>query len=442
MNLWTEFDNSHSLPDATQQGRSPGARRLTERAILSLLRAWLLDDYAAAYCRSLGTTRIFRRCYWVDALGIDSKASTLPQPLPAPEPAPENRTKKGRKKSAAPVSVPPALQSIVSLSHTLAQESKPIALHGLVLAAGSSRRKEIKKESNRALPEESAIARESCIIPASWLEVAPLLLKEIEQSPAIFLLNPFSQGLFSYDDLAPLYQRTVPTELCLLISHKQAQARLLAALRSSATDTRAGQPTGISPGAALTGLLRSDRWKTLPAGEEEADQALDGIIKLFIAPMQRYFPFPVQRIALPVQVRPAAVEDAPYSLIFATRRQDSLVSMNDAVCLYRRRIYEQSHRGILGEEWFADQQRERLEAELQHLSRLVQQQGRARRIRSWPDLRQQLLLAHFGKFTLHDYDTLVQQLLVNGDVRCQWKRPSGEAAEARPPGNDDTLIWL
>jgi hypothetical protein len=227
-----------------------------------------------------------------------------------------------------------------------------------------------------------------------------------------------------------------------LISHKQAQARLLAASRSSTTATRAGQPAGSSPGAALTGLLRSDRWKTLPAKEEEADQALDGIIKLFITSMQRYFPFPVQRITLPIQVRPATVEDAPYSLIFVTRRQDSLVSMNDAVCLYRRRVYELSHRGILGEEWFADQQRERMVAELQQLSQLIQQQGRARRIRSWPDLRQQLLLAQFGKFTLHDYDMLIQQLLVSGDVRCQWKRPPGEAAEARPPGHDDTLIWL
>src|SRR6266487_4165290 len=269
MNLWTEFDNARHPPDAI--GHMPRSRRLTERALLASLREWLLHDYAVAYCRSLAATRIFRRCYWIDGLGVDSRA-------PADEDS-AGRNGSERKKAA---SVPPALQPIVSLSQLLAQEDKPIALHGLLL--GTSRQ-----------------------------EVAAALLKEIGQAPAIFLLNPFGPALFSYEDLAPLYQRTVPTELCLLAPHKQLEMHLRAARRNTAQ------------AAQLTGVLRTDRWKTLPDGEEELTQALDGLLDLLTTSMQRYFPLPVQRIGLPMQVRPAVVEEVPYTLIFATRRQDSVI---------------------------------------------------------------------------------------------------------------------
>jgi hypothetical protein len=188
----------------------------------------------------------------------------------------------------------------------------------------------------------------------------------------------------------------------------------------------------------LTGLLRTDRWKTLSTAEEDLAHSLDELLAFFIAAMQRHFPLPVQRIALPMQIRPAVAEDIPYTLIFATRRQDSLASMNDAVCLYRRRAYEKSRRGVLGEEWFARQEQQRLSDERQQLYERTLQQGRAQRIRRWPDLRQQLLLINFGQFTLQDYNATIQQLLLNKEVRCEWRQRS---EEERIPGNDDTLLW-
>ncbi len=276
---------------------------------------------------------------------------------------------------------------------------------------------------------------------ASWLEIAPALLDLIGQSPAIFLLNPFGHTLFTYDDLTPLYQRTAPTELCLLIAHKQVMAHLTSAHLA---------PTPLAPArgaTTLTALLRSDRWKTLPINNEELEQAIAGVIDLLIASMQRHF-LSVQRIALPVQIRPAVVEIAPYTLIFATRRQDSLANMNDAVCLYRRRLHEQSRRGVLAEEWFAAQQQERFAEEMQQLYRRMLQQGRAQRVRRWPDLRQQLLNADFGRYTVYEYDEVMQQLLASGDVRCEWRRrPLTETgvetgSEERPiPGNEDILLW-
>jgi hypothetical protein len=423
MNLWSDFDNDHQQPQHTPvHGR---ARRLTEQAILTSLRDWLLNDYAAAYCRSLGATRIFRRCYWVDALGLDARANAAP-PVPAAEPAPA----RGRKKGSAQVAIAPALQPIVALSQVLAQESRPIALYGLILEAGSSRRKEAR--ATGAVPQDAAgipITLEGGIIRTSWLAAAPALLKAIEPSPAIFLLNPCGHTIFSADDLAALHQRTVPTELCLLIAHKQLEARWLAALHA---------PVQAS---VLTGLLRTDRWKTISIREEEREQAIDSLLDLFIAAMQRHFQLPIQRIPLLMPGRPAVVESVPYTLIFATRRQDSLLSMNDALCLHRRRLYEQSYLGVLEEEWFMAQQRERLDRELQQLYRRVQQQGRARRIRRWPDLRQHLLLASFGHFTTHDYDSIITQLLLNKEVRCEWRRAPAEGEDLRPPGNDDTLLW-
>jgi hypothetical protein len=421
MDLWTEF-NDHQQPPGTT---STHTRRLTERAILSSLRDWLLQDYAAAYCRSLAAMRIFRRCYWIDALGIDNKATIQAQSVePGPKDTPH--TGKGRKKT--PAEIPLALQPICSLSQLLAQENKPITLKSFLLEGGSSKRKNARHAQNGSAPAPKAIVlpKDGGIVRASWLEVASPLLKEIEQSPAIFLLNPFGPKMFSYDDLALLYQRTVPTELCLLVSHKQLEACLLAARRTP------------EQAALLTGVLRTDRWKTLSVDEEALAGTLDGLLDFFVASMQRHFQLPVQRIALPMQIRPAVAEEIPYTLIFATRRQDSLVSMNDAVCLYRRRAYERSRRGVLGEEWFAQQEQQRLSTDRQQLYEHTLQQGRAQRIRRWPDLRQQLLLTNFGQFTFQEYDAIIQQLLLDQAVRCEWRQRS---EEERVPGNDDTLLW-
>ncbi|MDQ2887684.1 MAG: hypothetical protein M3Y39_16550 [Chloroflexota bacterium] len=414
MDLWTEFDNARHAPDAHGYVQPLRSRRLTERAILTSLREWLLHDYAAAYCRTLAATRIFRRCYWVDGLGVESRAGASPE---------EDRGHNGseRKKTT---SVPQTLQSVVSLSQLLAREEKPIALHGLLLGT-SGKRKEAKAGANVAV----TIPKGSGIVKASWSEAAPALLKEIEQAPAIFLLNPFGPVQFSYEDLAPLYQRTVPTELCLLAPHKQLEARLLAARHNPAQAT------------LLTTVLRSDRWKMLPEGEDKLTLALDGLLELFIASMQRHFLLPVQRIALPMQVRPATVEEVPYTLIFATRRQDSIISMNDAVCLHRRAIQASSRQGVLGEEWFVRQEQLRLSAQLQQLYQRALQQGRAQRARRWPDLRQQLLLAQFGQFTLQEYDAVMQQLLTNSEVRCERRARNAEGEDAPVPGNEDTLLW-
>jgi hypothetical protein len=424
MDLWAGFDNHQQPPDAN--GHSTHTRRLSERAILSSLREWLLQDYAAAYCRSLAATRIFRRCYWIDALSIDHKASIQPPSLAEQSSASTKRTGKGRNKT--PSELPPALQPIHSLSQLLAQEGTPITLKSFLLETGSSRRKSARPALNGSTPTTKAIVlpKDSGIVHASWLEVASPLLQEIEQVPAIFLLNPTGPTLFSHDDLALLYQRTAPTELCLFMSHKQLEAGLLAARSVS------------EQGSLLTGLLRTDRWKTLSTAEEDLPRSLADLLTFFIASVQRHFPLPVQRIALPMQIRPGVAEDVPYTLIFATRRQDSLASMNDAVCLYRRCAYEKSRRGVLGEEWFARQEQQRLSEERHQLYEQTLQQGRAQRIRRWPDLRQQLLLINFGQFTLQDYNATIQQLLLNKEVRCEWRQRS---EEERIPGNDDTLLW-
>lgn len=397
MNLWADFEDKQG-DHAGRLSHIPAvrSRRSTEQVVLSLLREWLLHDYAATYCRSLAASRIFRRCYWVDALGVPAKTDIL--------------------------------QAIVPLSTLLTQESKPILLRGLVLEAGSSKRKEGRTSQNGSIHTKTiALPKESGLVRASWLEAASTLLTEIGSSPGIFLLNPFGQTLFTYDDLLPLYQRTVPTELLFLIPHRQLETLLANAQRTPAQ------------ASALTALLRTDRWKTLPIAEEERAQAVTSGIEMFIAAMQRHFSFPVQCINVPIQVRPAVVELVPYTLLFATRRQDSLVSMNNALCLYRRRVYEQSHRGVLAEEWFMQQHQERFEQESLRVTERIVLLGRAQRIRHWPELRQQVLLANFGQFTTHDYDTMLQELLRKGEVRCEWKKKEHE--EAQVPGNEDTLLW-
>lgn len=394
-NLWPEFNDEQPLSESAgraQKQTISQRRRPTEQAVLSTLREWLLHDYIVPYCRSLAATRIFRHCYWVDGLGGN-----------------------------------PVLQPALAISQALAQENKPISLHYIALESKSSKRKEANAGKSITLPKEHGVVR------ASWQETSSTLLQAIDQSAAIFLLNPFGNpGPFSIEDLAPLYQRTAPTELCLLIAHKQVETRLLPLLYT---------PAGAS---AFTALLHSDRWKALLTDNADMEQLIHGLSGAFLASIQRQHFLTVQRISLHMQTAPAVVEPVPYTLLFATRRQDSLIGMNDAVCLYRRRLQEQSLQGVLTEEWFAAQQRDRLAEEVQQLHQRILHLGHTQRQRRWPDLRQQVLVANFGQFTLSDYDQVIQKLLQSGEVRCEWRQKAVEHSTSEKrciPGNDDLLLW-
>lgn len=420
MNLWSELDNQQTSLESAKSGRT---RRLTEDFVLSSMRAWLLQDYVLPYCRTLAASRIYKRCYWIDAWGGHTRQFVAGK---------ENGVQpaKGRKKEVA-AALPAILQPVVSLSATLAQESRPIALNGIMLVAGSnSQRSQRKAETNDAL----VLPKESGLVRGSWLEAAPILLKAIESSPAIFLLNPFGTTLFSQDDLTPLYQRTTaPTELCLLVPHKQAESSLLAAARTT------------EGAAQLTALLRSDRWKALVSqkGAKEGDKTfafIDTFIEMFVVALQRHF-LTVQHLTFPVLTGRAVIETAPYALLFATRSKESLLRMNDAVCLYRRHINEESYKGTLNEAWFALQQQERLGEERQALYQRVLHQGQSQRTRRWPDLRQQLMLAQYSAYPVHEYDAIISTLIANGLARCEWKRQLSGEADIRVPGNDDLLLW-
>src|SRR5256714_8241433 len=262
MNLWGDFDNQHA-PAASARYKS--ARRLTEQGILSSVRQWLVQDYTLAYCRSLAAVRIYRRCYWIDAWGIRRERSEI---------------------GSAESPYESVLQPILSLSQALAHESRPIALNGFVLAAGSSKRKEARAllNGNTGTEDHSPSSRvkasllKHATVHASWLEIGPVLLKEIEHSPAFFLLTLFGIKHFTNNILPPLFQRTsAPTELCLLVPHKQVELRLTAASHEAAS------------ASTLTALLRTDRWKALlpkekvAAEAKETDHALDDLIDLLLS---------------------------------------------------------------------------------------------------------------------------------------------------------------
>lgn len=435
-----------------------GSRRVTERDILSQLRSWLLTEYVAPYCRSLASTRIFRHCYWIDALDGVTRTQLTTTPIDNDNSPPATKNGHGRKKALPQAlhAYPAILQPTIKLSQELALESKPIKLHSLFLAGGSSsekRRVGQNKQADKQTLKEAhngnlahvesplLLPTESGIISQSWLEAAPQLLPAIEQSPAIFLLNPLTPTLFTERDLVPLYRRATPTELCLFLSHKQILAHLQTT-RKAATASQAIATT-------FTNLLRTDRWKTLipendeigNTDEERYEQATSGFIELLTASLKRHFTFPIQAISIPVLLGPATVENAPYTLLFATKRQASLFSMNDAICHYRRSLEEESYNGVLGEEWFRAQQQDRYNEARQQLAQRILQQGRAQRTRRWPDLRQQLLLTLFGQFLLEEYDGIILQLLLNKHVYCTWRKSSPIEETGGTPENDDTLTW-
>ena len=393
-NLWPEFDNEQLQAESARRAQKQSTsqrRRPTEQVVLSTLREWLLHEYIVPYCRSLAATRIFRRCYWIDGLGGNH-----------------------------------ILQPALSISQELAKENRSIDLHYVTLESKSNKRKEASTGGNITLPKESGSMR------ASWPEAAPSLLQAIGQSAAIFSLNPFASSTpFTFEDLSPLYQRTAPTELCLLISQKEIENRLIPFLRT---------PNGTS---AFTSLLRSDRWKSILTDNSEKYVG-EKLARAFFDSIQQQHFLTVQYIPLLMHTAPAVVEPIPYALIFATRRQDSLLCMNDALCVYHRRLHEQSLEGVLTEAWFATQQQERLEEEMRQLYQRVLQQGRAQHPRRWPELRQQSLLTNFGQFTLHDYDNVIQKLLQSGEVRCEWRqKPVENPQSEKPPipGNEDILLW-
>jgi hypothetical protein len=429
-----------------------GLRRPSERDVLSQLRTWLLEEYVAPYCRALASTRIFRHCYWIDALDGATRAQLTATSIEKSKVPTTTANGPRRKKGTpqAPHEYPPILQPVIKLSQALALESRPIALHCLFLASGSSnarRRKEsrvtksVRNDNGVGVESPLLLPKESGILPQSWLEAAPQILPVIEQSPAIFLLNPLAPLLFSESNLIPLYRRATPTELCLFLSHKQIMAHLQA--------TRLAVPASQTAATTLTALLRTDRWKALIPDDKETSYtheepyapAIAGFIELLSASLKRHFALPVQALPIPVLVGPATVENAPYTLLFATKRQDSLFSMNDAICRYQRRLEEESYRGVLGEEWFRTQQQSRYDQARQQLAQRILLQGRAQRTRRWPDLRLQLLSTNFGQFLMQDYDTSIQQLLTNGEVSCSWRKACETGELDRIPGNEDTLTW-
>lgn len=431
--LWADFVGAAIPTEESGRGGGLRQRRLSEQAVLNLLRSWLLQDYLIPYATSLGAARIFQRCYWIDGLGnLDTSKQTIPPPIQE-EPA----NKRGRKKAPRPETIlPPALQPVANIARQLALLDRPIALYGFILDNKSGRRKAVNGTERAAQKvvqalDATTLPKEGGLLPFTWPELAPALLAMLEQSAAVLLLNPLKERLFRSTDLLPLYQRAAPTELFLCLSHKQIETRLLPALRVP------------EEAAAFTKILRSDRWKSLLVEESKAaspETAINGLVDLLAESMKPHF-LSVQRLAFPVHTGPALVEQAPYSLLFATRRLDSLCSLNDAVCCHIRRLLIASQQGLLNEVWFTTQ---RAEQSVKHREMLYQETlalGQTQRIRRWPDLRQQLLLAHFGRFTQQEYDQIILSLLARGAVRCEWRKRNGESVERSVPGNEDLLLW-
>ena len=435
--LWADYAGEAFATEEAGRGGGLRRRRLTEQAALMTLRAWLLRDYMLPYGASLGATRIFQRCYWFDGLGSPGAKIQTPSAPTADEPEVSNKRNQPKTRPDPPL--PLALQFASETANQLAQLDRPITLYGFAFDDKRGKRK-VTETKDAAYPPAGqsgngikaspalSLPKAGGLLSANWPELAPALLSTLEQSAAVFLLNPLKDSLFRYTDLAPLYQRTAPTELFLWLSHKQIEARLLPTLRT---------PAG---GAALTNLLRGDRWKVLLASEESAgypERVIRGLVELFAESMRPHF-LSVQEFSLPVRSGPALVEAAPYSLLFATRRQDSLFSLNDAVCKRARQLLAESQQGVLNEEWFSIQRAEQATAQRTALTQEMLALGRTNRSRRWPDLRLQLLLSHFGQYTLAEYDQTIANLLERREVRCERRKPTDETTI---PGNEDVLLW-
>lgn len=426
--LWADF--AGDLLSHGEAGRGMGShqRRPTEQAVLAALRVWLLQEYMLPYGTSLGATRIFKRCYWIDGLGSIRTPTFSPQ-LSARIAETAAAKKRDQRKPQTPT-LPPALQMAEIVAHHLASLQRPITLHSFALEDKQGRRKNGSQpagQNGATASTQLVLPKEGGTLPGSWPELAPALLPALEGCAAVFILNPLRRSLFRHTDLAPLFGRAAPTELLLWLPHKHIETRLLPALHTSEGAT------------ALTNLLRGDRWKALLTKHSASpDQIIPALINLLVQSMRQHF-LAVQLLTFPVGTGPALVETAPYSLIFATRRQDSLASMNDAVCRRERHLVARSHQGVLNEQWFVAQREEQDAERLATLAQEVLALGRAQRARRWPDLRQQLLLSRFGQHTLQDYDEIIASLMAQGNVRCEWRKRTEESSE--PPGNDDLLLW-
>ncbi len=177
----------------------------------------------------LAATRIFRRCYWIDDLGgLSDTRKALP-----------------------------AFQEVSTAAQELAAASRPMAMQWLVLQPGRSKRTidrpRAASRKTKQAPDglespatQLVLPKENGIINAGWPAIAPALLDALDQAAGVFLLNPLSTHtpeaqqekrdvpFFTSSELAPLYTRTAPTELCLFLSHAQVEQRLLPALLTPA----------------------------------------------------------------------------------------------------------------------------------------------------------------------------------------------------------------
>src|SRR5436305_10441266 len=89
----------------------------------------------------------YRRCFYIDCCSINTRTYN------------RDAGTGSNSGSEAPQVLSPVLQPLALLSQALAQASKPISLHGIVLAPGGSKRKESKVgQHSSADGEENATA--------------------------------------------------------------------------------------------------------------------------------------------------------------------------------------------------------------------------------------------------------------------------------------------
>ena len=160
------------------------------------------------------------------------------------------------------------------------------------------------------------------------------LLKQIEGLPMVAFLDPFAPSHLLFKDIEPLIRRNAPTDI-LIVFHSQNVMRVFEASHS---DSRTQENTKESNRKRLSEILGGDQWQDLPPDSKDTVQSLLNIylqnIRATMSSRNRY--------AYATEIYTRHEVGLKYHVIFVTRHEEGLKSMNDAFCKQREDIYKQT----------------------------------------------------------------------------------------------------
>lgn len=220
-------------------------------------------------------------------------------------------------------------------------------------------------------------------------------------------LDPFGLKGFSFKALVPYFERVargLSIEIVINVSiptlHRLAAAKVVA-------EGRAKEPRILARHQTLTDALGGDWWQAIMWSDQPREQRVHEIMCGLTERLAVHLPFTGY---CPVQ------EDAnscvKYYITFASRHQDAQLLMNDQMCrVYEQYIFDARGKGIQGQLWGLDDERDLTELNNVIIETVRQNPGQSRE-----NIWKAIVPEHFMRWTESEFNDRVKMLAEAGKL--------------------------